>query len=259
MVIKYHRQEIKFGGALAVAYLLKNFYDNIFLYTCVGNDYLYSIQKRLNYFDIQHNIIVTTLRTVKTRYVIDDQLQKDRWDFDVNNVVNHSNLDIQPNDIIVIQDYGKGFCNDKLLSTLSNLPNRKIVDPYIGCDWNKYHNPFLIKCNKKEAIFNLKHEDLVENMVRKLAKKHQCHTIITDGKNGMYYYDFENGNTHKINAIKVPVTDICGAGDTVLATIAAGIAYKFSILYSCKAAAITASQQIQTIGINMVKNPFVGA
>ena len=265
-VIEYDQEDLKLGGALSVASIISYFDQDVFLYCAVGNDYYDFVKLHLDFLGVNYFFEPTTYTTTKTRLVINDGLCKHRLDYDfffdaLNRYPYRSdgfkNIPIKDSDIIVIQDYGKGLCSQKLMDYLSNFNNKIIVDPYINDNWDKYPNPFLIKCNKNEAFKNIGYKTHLGLVTESLSNKYKCHFIITDGDNGMFLYDRDLQRLSHIPSVQTNVVDVCGAGDTVLATIATGISKSLTLEECCKLASITASEQITTIGINRIKNVFI--
>jgi D-beta-D-heptose 7-phosphate kinase/D-beta-D-heptose 1-phosphate adenosyltransferase len=152
--------------------------------------------------------------------------------------------------IAVISDYGKGICTTTLCNFLIkkfNLTKRKIlVDPK-NADWTKYSGAYLISPNFKEfceAIGkSIPNENAsIELHGRKLMERYHIDNIlITRSAKGMSLITKQNA-LH-IPTIAKEVYDVTGAGDTVIATIAAmlskGKSLKEAVLLSNKAAAIS--------------------
>jgi len=258
-IIQYDHEELKLGGALSVSFIISCFDQKSFVYTAVGDDYYDFVKEQLDLNNIRYCLEPVRNTTTKIRLVTENCLCKNRLDRDFENNCQFlfSNVYINSDDIIVIQDYGKGFCSDKLMNFLYSFNNKIIVDPYINSDWNKYPHPFLIKCNRKEAEKATNNECGIPEMLKILSLKHQCSIVITDGENGMFLYDKNKCDWDWIAPKKAKVKDVCGAGDTVLATIATGIAKDINLFNCCSLASLTASEQIQTIGINKVQNCFI--
>lgn len=260
-IIKCNKKENRLGGALSVSLIISGFDQPTHIYSTVGIDHRDFVRQQLSFNGIEHTLEKTSCTTEKIRVITDGEFCKNRLDIDVYNGCKFQthvlDLYINTNDIIVIQDYGKGFCSDVLMSFLHSFNNKIIIDPYIDTNWKRYPRPFLIKCNRKEAKKATNGENSISESLKILSSKHKCHIIITDGKNGMFLYDKDKEDWDWIAPNLVNVKDVCGAGDTVLATIATGIARNIDLLSCCRLASLTASEQIQSVGINKVKNCFI--
>lgn len=163
------------------------------------------------------------------------------------------------NDIVILQDYAKGVITEKVVRTMAELckaQNKKLlVDPtrvnpgefYKGCD--------LIKPNYEEAVAlsGLNFDDLRENpnRVEEAAKALQNKTgahqvVLTQGKEGMSI--FEGSKIAKVPTQAKKVFDVTGAGDTVIAAIALGLAGNLDLVTSCQLANYAAGVVVAKIG-----------
>ena len=129
-------------------------------------------------------------------------------------------------DFLLISDYGKGLCSKKLLQKIINkckANNIKVfIDPK-GNDYNKYKNSFCITPNTLEAemiigkkLFSNNDFDEACELLCKKYNIDKC--VITRGSDGASYYDGKKSNY--INAKKVDVFDVSGAGDTFISCLA---------------------------------------
>ncbi|MFR9523556.1 MAG: bifunctional D-glycero-beta-D-manno-heptose-7-phosphate kinase/D-glycero-beta-D-manno-heptose 1-phosphate adenylyltransferase HldE [Rikenellaceae bacterium] len=139
-------------------------------------------------------------------------------------------------DIVVISDYNKGVCTETLCQEVieaaraANKPT--VIDPK-GTHWTKYCNATIVTPNLKEL------SDVVggelgndDEQIRQAAGAIlDCYNIdsllVTRSEKGMSYVS-------PVQNIVIPteareVFDVSGAGDTVVATLAAAMAAGFSI------------------------------
>jgi D-beta-D-heptose 7-phosphate kinase/D-beta-D-heptose 1-phosphate adenosyltransferase len=173
---------------------------------------------------------------VKTRYISNNQqvlrtdaeerfeLSKKSEDTIVNHLIKH----IKNLNIIIISDYNKGTITETLaqriisIGAVNNIPT--FVDPK-GKDYQKYKNATLIKPNKKELMECFNNEKIDGNevlylkMLRELVQSRYC--ILTLGKEGMVFCS--ESDVFKVESQKKHVFDVSGAGDTVIATLAAAV------------------------------------
>lgn len=162
-------------------------------------------------------------------------------------------------DIVILQDYAKGVVSEnvvKKMVTLCKEQGKKLlVDPsrvnsgdfYEGCD--------LIKPNFDEAVilagldFDTLRENpnRVEQAGRALQKKTGAHQVVlTQGKEGMSI--FEGDKISKVPTRAQKVFDVTGAGDTVIAALALGLAGGLDLVTSCSLANHAAGVVVGKIG-----------
>ena len=260
MVNIVDRHEYKLGGAASVALICNSLGAHASLLGSVGqNTNGEIIKKLLSDNKISSTILHTSkLTTKKTRYIniftnLFDKDRLDEEDITTEYYWMHHFPDLSDFDIILLQDYGKGLINEDLINYLHSFNIPIIVDPYIYRDWKYYGKVYAIKCNYHEA-------SLVDNSIslspeiltRFLYDKFNTNIIITTGSNGIFL-STKDKNCHFPTDLIIP-KDICGAGDTVLATIGACYINGFTLEKSCIIANKVAKDQIQSIGINPVKN-----
>ncbi|MBL0743050.1 D-glycero-beta-D-manno-heptose-7-phosphate kinase [Chryseolinea lacunae] len=146
-----------------------------------------------------------------------------------NQIIELVNLQLATTDIIVLSDYKKGVLSSRLcegiikLATSKNIP--VFVDPK-GSDYSLYRNATLIKPNEKELRQAFPNANIVgkeEFYARELiASLGVQYCLLTLGKEGMMLITPENSTWFA--ACKRDVYDVSGAGDTVIASLAAAYA-----------------------------------
>lgn len=127
---------------------------------------------------------------------------------------------------IILSDYHKGSLQNipEYIQHFQSKGAKVIVDP--KREISAYTGAWLIKPNKNEFLkyignFN-SHDELVEK-ARHTLQEHQIqHMLITLGSEGMMYVHAESHQYYPSRAIQV--SDITGAGDTVLAGLVYGLA-----------------------------------
>lgn len=155
-------------------------------------------------------------------------------------------------DGFILSDYGKGsFDNPQTLIQLAKKNNTKVfIDPK-GVDFNKYRGATLITpnfneftavagpCESDEEIFAK-----AEAMRKDLALDA---IVITMSERGMALVE-KNATPRRLPTRAREVYDVTGAGDTVIATIAAGMSSNLSLYESAQLANITASIVLGKLG-----------
>ena len=178
-----------------------------------------------------------SIRTTEKMRIIAEGQQLARVDWDVSNLTDQS-LDqvlqqiskIQNSvDAVIISDYNKGLCKEFILkdviSKAKELQIPVFVDPK-GDKWDKYRGATIITPNLKEAEEAIGRELFTDEDVE-TAGKEICEDLslsgclITRGSNGMSYIS-QNLKLHVCSEAK-EIYDVSGAGDTVIASFAAGI------------------------------------
>jgi D-beta-D-heptose 7-phosphate kinase/D-beta-D-heptose 1-phosphate adenosyltransferase len=130
---------------------------------------------------------------------------------------------------IILSDYNKGVISKEMAQAIIQLANDKnipiVVDPKSN-DISKYAGATYITPNLKEfhemigEIDNIHLDDLIKR-AQEINNVHNIkHLILTRSENGMSHISSNQIQHYKTKAIEV--SDVTGAGDTVVAAIAAG-------------------------------------
>ena len=238
-VVALDKKENRIGGAGNVALNLKNLGASPIIASVIGTDSEGEIledlfQKRGISPD---GLIRSKLRktTVKTR-VISSKQQLLRIDSEDTHALSseHEQLLFKKIiqliriglDAIILEDYDKGVLNEKNIRRIINEANKKnrpvTADPKKE-NFHHYYGLSLFKPNLKELKeglnldFSFENErNAFETAVQKLrtAVPHEV-SLITLSEHGVYICD--NSKKVHIEAHKREITDVSGAGDTVIA------------------------------------------
>lgn len=134
-------------------------------------------------------------------------------------------------DVVVISDYGKGICNARICGEVIRMAKecgkRVIVDPK-GVEWNKYHGATIITPNTKELSM-VYGEDVancdgaIHEAAKSVMERYDLSALlVTRSEKGMSYVAGDKELDIPTEAREV--YDVSGAGDTVVATLAAALA-----------------------------------
>jgi len=269
------------GGAANVALNLKGLNCKIDLWGIYGKDANGKLLKNLlEKNKIKNHSIETENSTVTKSRVIGNKQQIVRIDFETENFIIDNKIadqitktfekGINNCDIAVISDYGKGVCSKYLcqkIIRLCNKYNKKVIIDPKGSDWEKYNGAYMVTPNVKElseiAHRKLKNEDhlLKEAGIQIIKTLNLNKLLITRSEKGMSLIS-PDGTFKNFDTVAKEVFDVSGAGDTVVATIAACLAANFeindSISIANKAAEIVVGRIGTTpVSFNELKNKLV--
>lgn len=177
-------------------------------------------------------------------------------------------MDAHPIRVIVIQDYNKGLLTDRLIryiigsATVKHVP--VCVDP-------KFHHFFdykhvtIFKPNLKELSEGLGIQIIPDEPGLLMASRmlHQRiqnrYSLITLGEKGMWWYDHDLNTGGLVPAKVRDIIDVCGAGDTVIATAAVGLAMEWEIATIAMAANMAGGQVCEKSGVVPVSRSLLKA
>ena len=156
-------------------------------------------------------------------------------------------------EVVLVSDYGKGFCEESFLEKLFSLVNSYsipiVVDPK-GLDFSKYQGATFIKPNLKEAYeaVNCEETASLEFVASALLKATKVeHLMITRSSQGISLFDKEE-NREDFPVRVREVNDVTGAGDTVLAIMAFSLIQKFTTKQMAILSNIGASIAVERTG-----------
>lgn len=155
-------------------------------------------------------------------------------------------------DVIVLSDYAKGsLANIQAFISACRSANKKVlVDPK-GDDFTRYRGATLLTPNLKEfeAVAGCCGDtDELVNKGEKLCRDLGLEALlVTRGEHGMSLISMENG-PHHLAAEALEVFDVTGAGDTVIATMAAALASGYDYLQAARFANRAAGLVVGKLG-----------
>lgn len=159
--------------------------------------------------------------------------------------------------VIIISDYGKGtaFESKKIIASLNKNNKFVIVDPKRS-DFSNYFGASLITPNEKEfeeALGTIKSEEDIINKALMAIKKYKLGAILlTRSEKGMIY--ISSNEVYKNHTKAKEVYDVTGAGDTVVASIAAAINSGYNIKDAIEIGNIAAGIVISKIGTSSISS-----
>ena len=260
-VLKYENKRYALGGACNVAMNLKSLGVNPILYGLIGDDeHGQLLIQLLNEACIRHHLIKTNQPTITKMRLVDKQHQLLRIDYeetflesDSDQLINLLHQEMTQNQFCVLSDYNKGTVSNP--QSIISKANHVIVDPK-GESFDKYNGAFLITPNLKE--FHLASRSN-ECSVQGLCKTGQIfrerinvqHLLITLSEKGMLLINQDQFLHEKANQTS-QVSDVTGAGDTVIATLAAFLSSGTPFEKSLQLANAAAGHVVKTFGTTFV-------
>jgi len=162
-------------------------------------------------------------------------------------------------DVVLVSDYLKGVLTQTVLTAITkNAAERRVpvlVDPK-GTDYRKYRGATCLTPNRKEAeaasgvrIRTL--EDLNNAASTLIAQLELDNLLITRSEEGMSLFS-GNGETVHIPTVAREVFDVTGAGDTVLALLACGLAGGLELAEAARLANTAAGIAVAKLGTSTV-------
>ncbi|MDB2682850.1 D-glycero-beta-D-manno-heptose-7-phosphate kinase [Alphaproteobacteria bacterium] len=275
-VLSVRREDTMLGGAGNALANLVGLGANAAIIALVGDDdegrVIEESAASIGLQDDQIGLIFDEKRptTIKTRYLAGHQ-QLLRTDFEekaaicdvvIQKLQNQLAIHMKNADVVIISDYGKGLLRNDAIQHIiesakaNNVP--VIVDPK-GQDFSKYKGAFAVTPNKKElaestnGMPTLTNED-IENAANKIIEECGIEAVIaTRGSDGISVIQKGKAPVH-IPTVDVEVYDVSGAGDTVIATIAASIAAGADLTQAASLANIAGGVVVAKVGTAAIRH-----
>lgn len=228
----------RFGGAMNVAYNISTLGGIPLPIGVIGNDNEGKIFKKLisekNISD--KGIVVDSKRptTAKTRVIADKQhvvrIDKEKTNSisiqTEKKILSLLSKEMNKLDAIILQDYNKGVLTESLIKQIIALAHKakKIitVDPKF-LNFFSYQDVTVFKPNRKETedAFGIwiKTEEDISKAGQRLLETLNCkYLLLTLGENGIALFE-KDKPVRKIPTKARNITDVSGAGDTVISTL----------------------------------------
>lgn len=245
-IVNMQRCEKRLGGAANVALNVRALGASPFLCTVVGDDVEGGeFVRLLEELNMSTEGVVRSperMTTVKQRVMaggqqllrIDSEIETNLIAHEERHLLEHYTRLLGLADVIIFEDYDKGVFSEALIARLIELAQEHgiptVVDPkkknflsYVGCT--------LFKPNLKELKEGLKVDfadanlDAFEEAVRELRAKLQAETVlVTLSERGVFYLSGSEKNYQ--DAHVRTISDVSGAGDTVISIAALCLALK---------------------------------
>jgi D-beta-D-heptose 7-phosphate kinase / D-beta-D-heptose 1-phosphate adenosyltransferase len=157
-------------------------------------------------------------------------------------------------DVVILSDYGKGALSLRVLRNIIDkcdaLKKKVLVDPK-RLDFSAYRGATILAPNRKEltAATLLPCETDTEALIAATQAQliSRSNILLTRSEKGMSFFPLSGAPIH-LATVAQAVFDVSGAGDTVIAVLAAGLAAGFSIRESMKLANHAAGIVVAKVG-----------
>ncbi len=279
-VLKPIKEEIRLGGAANVALNLSSLGSKVSLIGISGKDSSSAqIFKLLKENKIKNEIVksnlptITKLRLLSSKQQLlrvdnEEEFTKEDWNsakkrFDKSIALNSNNL-------LIISDYGKGTLQDipGLIKKAKKSKKIVLVDPK-GNNFSKYKGADVITPNFSEFIGEVgavKSEREITAKAKSLIKSLKLGALlVTRGPEGMTLFNKEKDNVVRSDfpTQAQEVFDVSGAGDTVIASVAAALSTGLDMTSAVKLANVAAGIVVgksgtATASISEIEPHFTG-
>lgn len=270
-VVSVVKKEKRPGGAANVAINIKALGATPILCSVIGNDdegkYFNALLKKLK---MPVNGIMKSdnrTTTVKTRVIgnkhqllrVDEETSHELSDMDTSQFIFlvEKILNSEKPDVIIFEDYDKGVLNKRVIeSVIATAAKNKIpvaVDPKKK-NFLHYKNVSLFKPNLKELREGLKIDlDEIDAVtigknVKPFRNKQKINMLmVTLSEAGVYFSS--NGKDEIIPAHIRNISDVSGAGDTVISVAALCLALKLSPQFTASLANLAGGLVCEKVGV----------
>ena len=254
------------GGAANVAHNLALLGADTSLIGFVGDDHHGEnlieklLARGIDYFDLVHTAHPTT---TKIR-IIGGHQQMLRLDFedaspvepgDYEQLIANVKDKLDDVDAVIISDYGKSVCTEDVCRKLIKLCRKRdvfvLIDPKCN-QWDRYGGADFITPNFKEFRAMLNRQirnvgDEIESSARKVIADYKLDgLLVTRSEHGMSL--ITDKRAEHIQAKAQEVFDVSGAGDTVIAVFALGLAGKLDPFEAAYLANVAAGIVVAKVG-----------
>lgn len=273
-IVNANERSYRLGGAANVALNLKSLGATPILCSVIGSD-----NKAKVFYDlmedaeldsvgivpmfgrkttIKYRIIGNNAHVVRVDDERDEQLnerQKRQFITTVEQVIEH-----QPIDAIIFEDYDKGLFSQEMIAEIINFAHQKNI--YVAVDpkkrnFNSYEHVNLFKPNLKELAAGLHIEDNVAlslDDIHKLSKqfaneKDIDKVMITMSAKGIAFYDRKTDKFYHQDAFQRHVSDVSGAGDTVISVATLYLLNGETVESTCLASNLAGGLVCEYVGV----------
>lgn len=264
-VVKVGDSEDRPGGAANVAINAATLGAKVTLLGMTGDDESAKIlYNKLSAFDVNCMFsevtgydTITKLRVIsRNQQLLRLDFEKDFTGVDKGQLLTDYESALKQCDVVVLSDYAKGCLSEaQVMIKLANKAGKAIVVDPKGSDFNKYTGATVITPNMDEfeGVCGLANDEAeLQRKAQTLREQLSLQSLLlTRSEKGMSLFSDANHPFH-LPAKAREVYDVTGAGDTVVSTLAAGIAAQLPLADACTLANIAASIVVGKLGTSTV-------
>jgi rfaE bifunctional protein kinase chain/domain len=269
-VVSCDKREYRMGGAANVSINIKSLGAEPIMCSVIGNDEIGTIYRSLlKKREMTDKGIIESedrISTVKTRIIGNHQqllrVDKEITDFistgqeeallaRVETIMNEDAIDA-----LIFQDYDKGVLTPNIIKSVTELANKHsiptLVDPKKR-SFDRYDKVSMFKPNFKELVegmnVDLKKGDIegLHRQAQKLHAKGVKYVMVTLSELGVFISD---GEQYKVIPAEIrDITDVSGAGDTVVSVAALSLAVGLSPFQSAYLANMAGGLVCEKVGV----------
>ena len=270
-IVEYDHDDYRAGGAANVAVNIAALGASVALVGVVGDDEAAGrLRNRLAAGGVDAaDLVIDPARptTRKLRIVTQRQQQVARVDFETDADLDHAvaarvagavAAHAGHADVVLVSDYLKGCITAETMAAVVQAASARgisvLVDPKIP-HLDLYRGVTLVTPNQVEAETathtRIRTDDEARDAARRLRERLDCASVvITRGEQGMWVLDGSTTPPMEANfaATAVEVSDVTGAGDTVIGTLAVALAARASLVEAAQLATIAAGVAVSRFG-----------
>ena len=244
-VVRVTHDEVRPGGAANVALNVSSLGAEAVCAGIVGNDADADLlEQTLQNHNVNPLFIRVEQRTITKLRVISQAHQMIRLDFETPFDVSSAkaladSVSLDGMTAIVLSDYAKGSLEPRsLIQKARAFKIPVVVDPK-GTDFEKYCGATLLTPNRAEfeAVCGswTNEQDLIDKGLTLIKRLNIEAILVTRSEQGMTLI-VRDGSAHQFATMAREVADVTGAGDTVVAALAAGLGAGISLASSAELA-----------------------
>ncbi|MFT5134601.1 MAG: D-beta-D-heptose 7-phosphate kinase/D-beta-D-heptose 1-phosphate adenosyltransferase, partial [Gammaproteobacteria bacterium] len=261
-VVKVHKTEERPGGAANVAMNIRALGVAVQLIGITGDDHSAdTLTMQLQQAGVDCNFIrqpgfptVTKLRVLSQhQQLLRLDYEAEASDVDVAPLHDLYTQQLEQADVVILSDYAKGslqFTRD-FIKQAKERNIRVLVDPK-GNDFSRYQGASYLTPNLKEfetIVGSCAGDaDVVDKAQALCAELSLDGLLITRGEQGISMIDVSNDNVSHFRAHAHEVFDVTGAGDTVIAVLAAALVSSYELEEAVSYANFAAGLVVEKLG-----------
>ncbi|MBE0469867.1 MAG: bifunctional D-glycero-beta-D-manno-heptose-7-phosphate kinase/D-glycero-beta-D-manno-heptose 1-phosphate adenylyltransferase HldE [Methyloprofundus sp.] len=265
-IVKVSKKESRAGGAGNVALNIASLAAKVTLLGIVGQDKeANELQELLQQKGVQCNFLTSTNSPTacKLRIVAQHQqllrldFEEALIDFNYAALLAHYQAALANADVVIFSDYDKGVLEHipQFLELANARGVKSFVDPK-GTDFSRYRGATLITPNRSEfqAVVGLCHDnDQIISKGQALLAQHNIDALlVTLSEHGMAL--IKKSDAYFLPTHAREVFDVTGAGDTVIASMALGVAAGLDLQHAMHLANMAAGIVVGKFGTSTVSS-----